>query len=55
MNRESSINISTLLCVKWIAGAKLLYNTGSLVWCSVMTWTGGMGEGREAQREGMYV
>ena len=41
--------------VRWIAGEKLLCSIGSLVWCSVMTWTGGMGEGREAQREGMYV
>ena len=37
MNGESSINIYTLSCVKWIVGEKLLYNTGSPVWCPVMT------------------
>ena len=26
-NRESNINIYTLLCAKWIAGEKLLYVT----------------------------
>ena len=36
-NGESSINICTLSCVEWIAGEKLLFNTGSPVWCSVMT------------------
>ena len=36
-NREGSINIYTLSCLKWIAGEKLLYNTGSPVWCSLMT------------------
>ena len=36
-NGESSINVYTLLCVKWIVGEKLLCNTGSSVWCSVMT------------------
>jgi len=36
MNAETSINICTLSCVKWIAGEKFLYNTGSSVWCSVM-------------------
>ena len=29
--------IYTLLCVRQIAGEKLLYNTGSPAWCSVMT------------------
>ena len=37
MNGESSINIYTLLCVKQMAGEKLLYNTGSPAWHSVMT------------------
>ena len=37
MNGESSINIHALPCVKQIAGEKLLCNTGSPVWCSVMT------------------
>ena len=37
MNGESSINTYTLLCVRWIAGEKLLHNTGSPVWCSLMT------------------
>ena len=30
-----------------MAGEKLLYSTGRPVWCSVMTWRDGMGEGRE--------
>ena len=34
---ESSINIYILSCVKQIAGGKLLYNTESSAWCSVMT------------------
>ena len=33
-----------------IAGEKLLFNTGSPDWCSVMTWRGGVGEGRVAQK-----
>ena len=37
MNRESSIDTYTRSCVKQIAGEKLLYNTGSPAWCSVMT------------------
>ena len=37
VNREGSINIYTLSCLKWIAGEKLLHNTGSPVWCSVIT------------------
>lgn len=32
-------------CVKWIAGEKLLHNTGSPIWHSVMTQGGGMGGG----------
>ena len=31
MNREGSININTLSCLKWIAGEKLLHKTGSPV------------------------
>ena len=41
MNRESSAEISTLPCVKWPARGKLLYNTGSSAWCSVIP--GGLG------------
>ena len=35
-NRESSIDIYTLSCVKYIASGMLLYNTGSPAWCSVI-------------------
>ena len=49
-NGESGINIRTLLCVKWTAGEKLLYDTGSPVWCSVMTKSGGMGRREEGLR-----
>ena len=48
MNGESSINIYTLPCVKQIADEKLLYNTGSQTWCSVMT----EGEGGEGDSRG---
>ena len=46
-NGENSITINTLSGVRWIAGEKLLRSTGSPVWCSVMIWRDGMGEGRE--------
>ena len=36
-NRESSVDIYTLPGVKQIAGKKLLCNTGSPAWHSVMT------------------
>ena len=32
MSGESSISVFALACVKWIAGKKLLYNTGSPAW-----------------------
>ena len=51
-NGESNINIYTLSHLKWITGEKLLYNTHSPVWCSVMTWRSGMGEGRVAPERG---
>ena len=51
-NGESSINIYILSCVKLIVGEKLLYNTGSPVWCSVMTQRVGWEEQREAQEGG---
>ena len=37
VNGGSSTNVYTLSCVRWIAGEKLLYNTGSPGWHSVMT------------------
>ena len=37
INGESSINIYTLSCVKWMAGGKILYHTGSLPRHSVIT------------------
>jgi len=57
MNGESSINIYTLLCVKWIAGEKLLYKTGSPALCWALWWPGGGEWGREGKlkREGIYV
>jgi len=36
-NGESSIDIYTLSCIKQISDEKLLYNTGSPAWHSVMT------------------
>ena len=52
MNGESSIDIYTLPCVKQIAGEKLLYNTESPAWHSVMTWRGGMGWRKETHERG---
>ena len=37
MNWKSSIDIYIRSCVKEITSGKLLYNTGSPAWCSVMT------------------
>ena len=52
-NGENSINIhNTLSCVKWRGGEKLLYNTRSPVWHSVMALEGGWEEEREAQEGG---
>ena len=53
-NGDSRINIYTLPCVKQIAGEKLLYNTGSPAWHSVMTSRDGMGrrDERQAQKGG---
>ena len=36
-NGESSINLYILPCVKQTAGEKLLHNTGSPAWHTVMT------------------
>ena len=46
------IMIYTLSCVKQIASEKMLYNTGSPAWSSVMTCGVGWGEGKEAQEGG---
>ena len=35
----------------WMAGEKLVCSTRNPVWCSVMTWRDGMGEGRELRKE----
>ena len=51
-NGESSVNICTLSCVRWITGEKLLYNTGSPGWRSV-GWDAG-GEGDSTGRGHMY-
>ena len=51
---ESNINIPTFTTMCKIATGKLLYNTGSLAWCSVMTqgvrWQGG-----RLKKEEIYV
>ena len=55
-NGESSINIHTLSGVRWIAGEKLPWSTGSPVSCSVRTWRDGMGgrKGSSGGRGWMY-
>ena len=52
----SSTDIYTLPRVKQLASGKLLYNTGSPAWCSVMTQRDGV-QGREdrLKREGRYI
>ena len=45
MEKVASTYIHYLLGIRWIAGEKLLYNTGSPVWCSVMT------QGEEGREE----
>ena len=53
---KSCINMYTLSYAEWTVGEKLLHNTGSPVWRSVMTQRGGLGEGREAQEGGdIYI
>ena len=47
-------HIYTTICKKDTSG-ELPYSTGSLARCSVMTVTGGMGSGREAQEGGMCL
>ena len=39
-NRECNINIYALLCVEWLAGEKLLYNTGDLWSPREVGWEG---------------
>ena len=45
------VNIFTVSCVRYITGKKLLYNTRSQAWCSVMTWMSGMVGGESLKRE----
>ena len=57
MNSENSTDIDALPCVKCLSSGKLLYNTGRSVWCSVMTWRGGVGVGvgRRLKRREIYM
>ena len=50
-----SINMLTLSCVKWIAGEKLLYNTGSPAWHSDGLEVWGRGRGGKLNREGIHM
>ena len=55
-NGEGSISIYILSCTKWTASEKLLCNTGSSAWCSVMTKRSGVGRrGGRLKRERIYV
>ena len=49
MNGESGINTYTLSGVRWIAGEKSLYNSGSPVRCSMLTWRHATEAGEEGQ------
>ena len=51
MSEESSINVSMVSGIGWIAGEELC-SIGSPVLSSVMTWRDGMGEEREALEGG---
>ena len=57
MNSENGADIDALLCVKCLSSGKLLYDTERSVWCSVMTWRGGVGVGvgRRLKRREMYM
>ena len=50
-NWEVRIDVYTQSCVNDTSG-KLLYSTGSSAQCSVMTWGGDGGDGREVQEGG---
>ena len=57
MNWESSLDVYILPCVKQVTSKKLIHNTGSSAWCSVIDYLKGLGlevEGR-LQRKGVYV
>ena len=47
---ESSTDKYIVLCIKQIAGERLLFNTGSPAWCSAMTER--VDEGREGRSRG---
>ena len=51
-NWECNIDICTLSCIKYIAMGKLLYNTGSPAWHSVIIYRGGIRVEREDQEGG---
>ena len=55
MNWESSIDIYTQSCVKQIASGKLLNNTRSPVWCSVMPERGRMRGGEVREGRDIYI
>lgn len=55
MNEESNAGIYALPYVKLIAGGKLLYNTGSPAWHSVMTYRGGMWGRKEGSQRRWYI
>ena len=52
MRKYYSHDICTISYVKQITSEKLLYNTGSPAWSSVMIQRGRLGLGREAQEGG---
>ena len=54
MEKVASIYIYSVMCLRWIGGEKLLYSTGSPVWCSVMTWRDAGWEGGSRDRGYMY-
>ena len=47
---ERAVSGRTHACIKRLAGGKLLYNTGTPVWGSVMTGGVGWGEREEGSR-----
>ena len=55
MDWKSNTETYTLQYVKQIAGEKLLHNTGSPAWHSVITWRGRVGGGKRLKKGEIHI